>query len=311
MKDEIYEAFNRKPVEIPIIAITGGKGGTGKTTVAVNLTVALNSKGKRIMLVDTDVDSPTTGIVLGVESKPVEKVKIFTPKIVEEKCTKCGKCVEACRAHALFQIAEKFPIFFEQLCSGCEACILACPHEAIAIGEKTVGVIHQSSNNEVTLIGGELIPNEARSAQVVTATKNFSLKKTTNENFDIMVIDTPPGTHCNVVQSLRYADLAIAVTEPTPLGIYNLDLILQLADRLKIPAQVIINKADIPGHDKEGVFEVTKQHRTEIIAEVPFDKKLFKSAENERPFITKYPELKFSRAFMDVAESVLHQITKY
>jgi MinD superfamily P-loop ATPase len=310
MKDEIFEAFNRKPVEIPIIAVTGGKGGTGKTTVAVNLSVALTNKGKRIMLVDTDVDSPTTAIVLGVKSKPVEKVKIFTPKIVQEKCTKCGECVAACRAHALFQIAEKVPMFFEQLCSGCEACILACPHEAIEIGEKTVGVIHQSSNNKVTLFGGELKPNEARSAQVVAATKNFALKKTSNENFDMMMIDTPPGTHCNVVQSLRYADLAIAVTEPTPLGIYDLDLILQLVDRLKIPAQVIINKADVPGHDKEGVYEVTKQHRTEVIAEIPFDKKLFKSNENGRPFITKYPELKFSRAFMKVAESVLHQITK-
>ena len=311
MKRDIFEAFNKKPIEMPIIAVTGGKGGTGKTTVAVNLTVALKNKGQHIMLVDTDVDSPTTAIVLGAESKTAEEVKIFTPKINEEKCTKCGKCVEACRAHALFQIAEKLPMLFEQLCSGCEACMLACPHEAIEIGEKTVGFIHRSFHNDVTLIGGELKPNEARSAQVVTATKNFAFKKSVNENFDMMIIDTPPGTHCNVVQSLRYADLAIAVTEPTPLGIYDLDLILQLTDRLKIPTRVIINKADAPGHDKKGVFEVTKLHRTEVIAEVPFNKMLFKSAEDGESFITKYPYLEFSKAFMEVADSVFHQIIKH
>jgi MinD superfamily P-loop ATPase len=311
MKKDIFEAFNEKPVEMPIIAVTGGKGGTGKTTVAVNLTIALKNKGQHIMLVDTDVDSPTTAIVLGAELKNVEEVKIFTPKINEKKCSKCGKCVESCSAHALFQIAKKFPMFFEQLCSGCKACILACPYEAIEIGQKTIGIIHQSTHNDVTLISGELRPNETRSAQVVTATKNFAFKKTANEDFDMMVIDTPPGTHCNVVQSLRYADLAIAVTEPTPLGIYDLDLMLQLADRLKIPTQVIINKADIPGHDKEGVFELTKLYKTEIIAEIPFNKMLFKSEENGESFITKYPELEFSKAFMEVSESVLHQIIKH
>lgn len=311
MKGNIFEVFNRKPVEIPIVAVTGGKGGTGKTTVAVNLTVTLSNKGRRILLVDTDVDSPTTAIVYGIESKPVEEVKIFTPKINEEKCTKCGKCVNACRAHALIQITEKSPMFFEQLCSGCEACILACPHGAIVNGGKTVGLINQSSNNNVNLIGGELKPNEARSAQVVAATKDFAFKKTAKENFDMMVVDTPPGTHCNVVQSLRCADLALAVTEPTPLGIYDLDLILQLTARLKIPTHVVINKADAPGHDKEGVREVVKRYEAQVIGEVPFDKKLFRAPVDGNPFITTYPESKVSKAFMKVAQSVVYQITKH
>ena len=311
MKEEIFKAFNRKPVEIPIIAVTGGKGGTGKTTVAVNLTVALKNKGQRIMLVDTDVDSPTTAIVYGIESKPVEEVKVFIPKINKEKCNKCGKCVNACRAHALFQITEKYPMFFEQLCSGCEACILVCPHKAIENGEKTVGSIHQSSNSNMNFIGGELKPNEARSAQVVTATKDFAFKKVLEENFDLMIIDTPPGTHCNVVQSLRCADLALAITEPTPLGVYDLDLILQLGDRLKIPAQVIINKADAPGYDVESVIEVVKRYDSEIIAKVPYDKKFFQVSVDRNPFITKYPESKVSKSFMKVAESILNQINNH
>jgi MinD superfamily P-loop ATPase len=311
MKKEIFETFNRKPVEIPIIAVTGGKGGTGKTTIAVNLTVALKNKGQRIMLVDTDVDSPTTAIVYGIKSKPVEEVNIFIPKINEEKCNKCGKCVKACRAHALFQIIEKYPMFFEQLCSGCEACILACPYMAIENGKKTVGLVHQSSNNNMKLITGELKPNEARSAQVVTATKDFAFKKIAKEDFDLMVVDSPPGTHCNVVQSLRCADLALAVTEPTPLGVYDLNLILRLTDRLKIPAQVIINKADAPGYDVKSVIEVVKRYDTEIIAEIPYDKKFFQVSVDGNPFIIKYPESTVSKSFMQVAESVLNQITEH
>ena len=308
MIKNVVEAFNKKPVDIPVIAVTGGKGGTGKTSIAVNLAVSLSNKGYRILLVDADVDSPTTAIVLGVRPKPIQEVQIFVPRIVEAKCNKCGKCAEVCRAHALIQIRDKYPMFFEELCSGCEACLLACPLEAIEDGKKIIGHVYNALDDSVSFIGGELKPNEARSAQVVTATKDLAFKQATQESYDIMIVDTPPGTHCNVVQSLRGADLALAVTEPTPLGIYDLDLILKLASTLGILTRVVINKADLPGQDKEGVLEIAKRYGTEAISEVPVDGKLFQSYVAGKPLVISYPDSPAAAAITKLAESVFDHI---
>jgi len=305
MERNVLEAFNRKLIDIPVLAVTGGKGGTGKTTVAVNLAVALSGEGNRILLVDADVDSPTTAIILGVQPKPTQEVKKFIPKIIEEKCNKCGKCVEVCRAHALIQIAEKYPIFFEELCSGCEACLSACALEAIQNERKTVGHICEALDDGVAFVGGELKPNEARSAQVVTATREVAFKRASKKSCDIMIVDSPPGTHCSVVQSLRGADLALAVTEPTPLGIYDLDLILRLTSRLGIRTKIVINKADLPGQDEEGVHEIAEHYQAEVISEVPVDAKLFQSYIEGNPLVVAYPESPAAAALKKLAESVL------
>jgi MinD superfamily P-loop ATPase len=306
--DKVIQVFNKKPVDTPVIAVTGGKGGTGKTSVAVNLAAALSGKGCRVLLVDTDVDSPTTAIVLGRQPQPVREVKTFIPKIIEAKCNKCGKCSEACRAHALIQIVDKYPMFFEELCSGCEACLLACPQEAIERGDKIVGRICHAPGGSLSFIGGELKPNEARSAQVVTATKDEAFRQASRQSFDIIVVDTPPGTHCNVVQSVKGADLALAVTEPTPLGIYDLDLILKLTSTLGIQTRVIINKADIPGQNRMGVLEVAKRYGTDVISEIPIDKRLFQSYVDGKPIVTLSCNSPAAEAIMKLAEQILLHI---
>jgi MinD superfamily P-loop ATPase len=308
--DKVIQVFNRKPVDTPVIAVTGGKGGTGKTSVAVNLAAALSEKGCHVLLVDTDVDSPTTAIVLGRQPQPVREVKTFIPKIIEAKCNKCGKCSEACRAHALIQIVEKHPIFFEELCSGCEACLLACPQEAIQHGNKTVGRIYRALGGSIDFIGGELRPNETRSAQVVTATKDLAYEQVSQEKYDVMVVDTPPGTHCNVVQGLRGADMALAVTEPTSLGIYDLDLILKLTSTLGIQTRVIINKADIPGQNRMGVFEVAKRYGTDVVSEIPIDKRLFQSYVDGKPIVTLCQDSPAAEAIMKLAEQILLHIRR-
>jgi len=308
MSKAALEMFNRKPSDIPVISVTGGKGGTGKTTVAVNLAATLGNYGYRVLLVDTDVDSPTTATILGINPEPVQEVEVFTPKILETKCVKCGKCAEACRAHALIQITDRYPMFFEELCSSCKTCLLVCQQQAIDSGKRSIGRVLQTSGSSVGFIGGELKPSETRSAQVVAATKASAFKRASEENYDIMIVDTPPGTHCNVVQSLRGSDLALAVTEPTPLGIYDLNLILKLTSILGIPARVIINKADLPGEDKAGVHKIAELYGARVNSEIPVDRRLFESYVNGKPVVISHPDSAAALAIIELAESVLDQI---
>lgn len=301
---KLLEVFNEKPVDLPVVAVTGGKGGTGKTTVAVNLAAALTGTGRQVLLVDTDVDSPTTSIVLGVRPTPIRSVEIFIPKIVEEKCVKCGKCAEVCRAHALVQTKDRYPMFFEELCLGCEACLVICDAEAITAGKKTLGTVNRISKDNLTFIGGELNVGEARSAEIVVATKDTAFKEARKRSYDIMIVDTAPGTHCNVVQGLRAADLAIAVTEPTPLGIYDLKLILQLSRAIGISTIVVINKSTLPGRDMEGVTKVAAECGIDVLAEIPVDKELFISYVSGKPLVEVYPNSPAAKALKDLAELV-------
>ena len=298
----IQEVFNRKEVDLPLVAVTGGKGGTGKTTVAVNLAAALTIMNHHVLLVDTDVDSPTTSIVLGVRPETLRTVEAFVPKILETKCIKCGRCAEACRPHALVQIKNRYPMFFEELCSGCEACRISCPAEAIAAGKKTLGTVNRTSKDHMTFIGGELRIGEARSAEVVVEAKQAAFDEACNDDYDIMIVDTAPGTHCNVVQGLRASDLAIAGTEPTPLGIYDLELILQLSREIGIPTKVVINKSTLAGGDTEEVAQMAAKHGSEVFAEIPVDKQLFKAYVMGKPLVETCPDSPAALALMNLAE---------
>jgi MinD superfamily P-loop ATPase len=307
---DITSVFNRKAANIPVIAVTGGKGGTGKTSVAVNLAAALSMKGYRVLLVDTDVDSPTAAIALGVRPQLIQQVETFVPKIVEEKCSACGKCAEACRAHALIQIPRGKPMFFDELCSGCESCRLACPLRAIERGSKVIGFVYHAVRDNVSYIGGELKPNESRSAQVVAATKDAAFSYARRDSCDIMVVDTPPGTHCNVVHSLRGADVALAITEPTPLGTHDLTLILKLASMLGIQCKVVVNRADMPGHDHDAVADVARSSNSEVIADIPIDRALFESYTAGEPLVTMHPNSLAAGSIMKLAELSIQQLMR-
>ena len=302
--EDIRAVFNRKTVKVPLVAVTGGKGGTGKTTVAVNLAATLTGMGHHVLLVDTDVDSPTTSIVLGVRPETLLAVEAFVPKIVETKCIKCGRCAEVCRPHALVQIKNGYPMFFGELCSGCEACRISCPAEAIAAGKKTLGTVNRTSKDRMTFIGGELRIGEARSAEVVVAAKQAAFNEISKDGYDIMIVDTAPGTHCNVVQGLRASDLAIAVTEPTLLGIYDLELILQLSREIGIPTKVVMNKSTIAGGDKEGVVKMVAEYGSEVFAEIPVDKQLFKAYVMGQPLVEAYSDSPAALALTNLAELV-------
>lgn len=258
------------------IAITGGKGGTGKSTVAILLANKFTKEGKKVVLVDCDVECPNDYLILGQNLKrPVKRVYTQFPKLEQAKCKKCGLCVKSCKNNSIFQAPGQYPIFLEELCSGCGVCWSICPNQAIKAKKREIGKIFINQIKNLYLITGIAKPVLEETSPVVRGTKDYALDFANKVKADYIIFDTAAGTHCSVIMALLDNDLAYAVTEPTPMGAYDLDLILNLCRKLKIPVQTILNRADLG--NKKVINKVTKKYRNKIVEEIPYSKELVKS----------------------------------
>ena len=300
--------FRRKNVDVPIVAITGGKGGTGKTTVAVNLAVGLDMEGLKVMLVDADVDGPCCATLLGVELETGDEVKTFRPVIDETRCVGCRKCVEVCHEHALIGLQGETPRFFEELCSGCKGCQLVCEHEVIRNGRKTIGTTYATNANGIKLVVGELKPTEPRSPVVARATVLRAISELRDGEYDAAIIDTAPGVHNTVAQPLWVSDFALAVTEPTPLGAHDLRFILDLARELELPMEIVLNKFDVPGGSKNELLSIGRERGIGIAAEIPMDDELLRSYISGEPLVKKFPNSPAAKALFSLAQLVRNKL---
>lgn len=257
------------------IAITGGKGGTGKSTYAVLLANRLIGQNKKVVLVDCDVECPNIYLLLGQKlgrSKGFVYAKF--PVLDKAKCVKCGQCVKACYSNAIFQAPGKYPVFLPELCSACGACWLSCPQKAIGTKKKETGKIFVNKiNNNFTLITGEAKPALEETGPVVFKVKEYAIALAKKQKADVILFDTAAGTHCPVITALLDCNFAYAVTEPTPMGAYDLKLILELLKKLKVPAKIILNQADLG--KKERVIQALKKFQIKkITEEIPYSKRL-------------------------------------
>ncbi|MEF8846826.1 MAG: ATP-binding protein [Candidatus Paceibacterota bacterium] len=259
------------------IGITGGKGGTGKSTVAILLAQELTRKGKKVVLGDCDIECPNDYLLLGKELKnQKEKVWREFPEINKEKCTKCGTCVEACHENAIFQAPGEYPVINKDLCTGCGACWQVCPEGAITKQEQEVGQIYVNEiDNNLTLITGKAETKVEETGPIVHDVREFCINYAQKENADILIVDTAAGTHCPVINALYGLDKAYAVAEPTPMGAYDLELILNLCDKLELPVDVILNQADLG--EERLIEEIIKKRNIEIKLKIPYSESLAES----------------------------------
>ncbi|MCK5321253.1 P-loop NTPase [Candidatus Pacearchaeota archaeon] len=249
------------------IAITGGKGGTGKSTVSTALAAEL-SKENKVLLVDADVDCPDDDIILSINLKKIKDVETMIPEIDKSQCIKCGKCNRVCKENAIVQIRGEFPILVPEQCNGCKSCKIVCPVDAISEAKQKVGEIFVGKKGNITLLSGRIKPGVEESSLIVNAMK----KAIKLEDYDYIIIDTAAGTHCPVISALLDVDLGIAVTEPTPLGNHDLTLILELMRQLKIKPKIVLNRSDIA--DKGIIERTSEKFNSEIMAEIPYSKKI-------------------------------------
>lgn len=259
------------------ISVTGGKGGTGKSTVSILLANKLRSEGKRVVLCDCDVECPNDYLLLGQKLKKLErKVYAQFPKLDKEKCQKCGLCVKDCRSNAVFQAPGKFPIFLHELCSGCGLCWHICPYQAIGIEKKVIGEIFENKiNKNFYLVTGRSVGIVDETGPIVTKLREVALGLAEKVKADYFLIDTAVGMHCGVIRALIGVDLAYTVTEPTSLGAHDLKLILKLLKTLKVSAKIILNQADLG--KKELINRIARETGVSIKSEVSYSKALVKA----------------------------------
>ena len=250
------------------IAIASGKGGTGKTTVSVNLFKwIIQHWTEKVQLVDCDVEEPNDHIFLPeyLISKAQEIVQLI-PKIDLNNCTFCRKCVEWCEFNAIVVIPPaQFAEVNNSLCHSCGACLIACEDNAMIEYPHPIGKANFYTNNSsLGLLEGELKIGSSMQTMLIG-----ELKKLANPEAEIIIFDSPPGTSCPVVESVADSDFVILVTEPTPFGLHDLKLTVDLIRELKINFGVIVNKA---GLGTDNIYDYLKKEKIELLGKIPFSK---------------------------------------
>ena len=250
------------------IAIASGKGGTGKTTVSVNLFKwIIQHWTEKVQLVDCDVEEPNDHIFLPeyLISKEQEITQLI-PKIDLNNCTFCRKCVEWCEFNAIVVIPPaQFAEVNNSLCHSCGACLIACEDNAMIEYPHSIGKANFYTNkSSLGLLEGELKISSSMQTMLIG-----ELKKLANPEAEVIIFDSPPGTSCPVVESVANSDFVILVTEPTPFGLHDLKLTVELIKELKIDFGVIVNKA---GLGTDNIYDYLKKEKIELLGKIPFSK---------------------------------------
>ncbi|HUV79673.1 MAG TPA: ATP-binding protein [Candidatus Bathyarchaeia archaeon] len=280
-----------------IISVASGKGGTGKTTVAVNLALSLSNM--QVQLLDCDVEEPNSHIFLNPVIEETKPAQTLVPTVNYELCDYCGKCAPACEYNALVVVPKQQVMVFPELCHGCGLCSMVCPQDAISEEPRKIGVIKKgrSGDGKIELVYGVLNIGE------VMATPLIDQVKEELDPAKTVIIDVPPGTACPVIAAVQGSDYCILVTEPTPFGLYDLKLAIAVLKVLKLPFGVVINKAGI-GDRK--VYEYCAKEGIPILLEIAHDKRIARYYSEGVPFVSEMPEWeeRFARIMKGIKEYV-------
>ena len=274
-----------------ILSVASGKGGTGKTTVAVNLALSLQDE-QSVQFLDCDVEDPNAAIFLKPRIIQNQPVFIPVPEIIEAKCTYCGKCAEVCAYNAIAVLKDDV-LVFPEICHGCGGCSLLCPEDAIREKGQRIGILEIGSVDGLQFIHGKLDIGQAMSPPLIRAVKKHMNLTRMN------IIDAPPGTSCPVVEAVKGSDFSLLVTEPTPFGLNDLRLAVETLRKLEIPFGVIINRADVGTSQVQGYCQ---KEYIPVLMTIPMDKKIAVAYSEGEPMIKVLPSYKqkFLELFKDI-----------
>ena len=276
-----------------VISVASGKGGTGKTLVATNLALSL-AREDRVQLLDCDVEEPDAHIFLKPIFNQSKSVFIPIPQVDEEKCNYCGQCAEVCAYNAIAVIKNKV-LVFPELCHGCGACSYLCPEDAIAEVGREIGVVETGNSKGIEFIHGKLSIGEAMAPPIIREVKDHIVQGRTT------IIDVAPGTSCPVVEAVKGSDFCLLVTEPTPFGLNDLTLAIEMVRELGVPCGVVLNRTGVG--DKK-VEDYCLKENIPILLQIPLDIEIARLYSRGIPLvegITKYRET-FLKLFHDIEQ---------
>ncbi|MFZ5572643.1 MAG: ATP-binding protein [Thermodesulfobacteriota bacterium] len=276
-----------------IISVASGKGGTGKTTVAVNLAFSLESE---VQVLDCDVEEPNAHLFIRPEIRETRTVYTSIPEVDLEKCTYCKKCAEICRYRAIIVVA-KTVLTFPELCHSCGGCVVVCPEKAVSEKGRELGVIQRGGRNGLDFVTGRLRIGEAMSPPLIRQVRACV------RNEGLTIVDAPPGTSCPVIAAVKETDFVLMVTEPTPFGLHDLRLAVEAVKLLGIPAGLVINRCDM-GDDE--VKEYARREGLPVLMEIPFQRRIAEAYSVGKLLIEELPEYKqsFQRLMSEIREII-------
>lgn len=272
-----------------IISIASGKGGTGKTTIALNLALSL----KNVQLLDGDVEEPNIHLFLPFREKERISVYLPVPQVDETKCIHCGKCAEVCQFNAIAVIKDQV-LIFPEICQGCGGCALLCPRQAISENSREIGYIQEGEFNGLSFIQGVLNVGEPMATPIIRREKELIDKKRT------VIIDCSPGTSCPVIEGVRGSDFCLLVTEDTPFGLNDLKLAVEMAKVLHVPFGVFLNREDLGNGNTR---KYCQQQKVPILGSLPYDRRVAEVYAQGKIVVKELPHYKnlFLNLFNQIA----------
>jgi len=279
-----------------IVAVASGKGGTGKTTVAANLAVALRQAGRQVQLLDSDVEEPNCHLLLDPEIQQSSPVTVPVPVVDPQRCRHHGECARLCRYGAILCLNGRTQVFPE-LCHACGGCALLCPEKAIEEQPREIGCLDQGDAGGVSFVQGRLKVGEPRAVPVIEALRQRTARD------GIVLIDAPPGASCPVMAAIKACDFVCLVAESTPFGLHDLDLTVALTRALGLPTGVVVNRAGL-GDDR--VYRYCQKEDIPVLAQIPDDRRLAAAQAEGRLAIHAVPDLR--DAFLSLAEAIEQRV---
>jgi MinD superfamily P-loop ATPase len=275
-----------------IVTVASGKGGTGKTSLAVNMALSVGN----VQLLDCDVEEPNAHLLLHPDLSRMEPVYSLIPLVNNELCNHCGECAKFCQYNAMFTASGKI-LVFPELCHSCGGCAVVCPKKAISWEKHRIGALKFGSVGDLELVYGELEIGKPMAVPVIKAVKN-QIKECKD-----VIIDSPPGTSCPFVETVRGSDFCVLVTEPTPFGLHDLKIAVQVLKKMAVPFGVVVNRAGI-GDNK--VYDYCREENIRVLLEIPYQRRIAELYSRGVPFSLEMPEWeeKFQALYSEIRGAV-------